>query len=296
MNFVQMRAFHAVARHGSVSAAAQELGVSRPAVTIQIRALEETLGARLFNRKGHAMEVSEIGRRFLDPVRTMARILSELEGMSIDTAKNKGGLLRVGACAPFVAVPLVAAFRRSHPGVRIETEMSNSETLYRRVQDHEIDVAVATLMDPPGEFESFRLVTQSVRAIVPVGHPWAELVSISIEDLATVTIVDREFGSMTRRILQDAAAKLGVELSGGLEFGSREAVKEAVAAGLGVGYVFDHEVGRDDGIAALKISGADVSAGEFLYCQKDLAEIGSIKAFIDVAEQMFPRTVEQARC
>ena len=173
MNFVQMRAFNAVVRHGSITAAAQALGVSKPAVTMKIRDLEEMLGVRLFHRKGHTLEITEAGRQFLKPVRMMAHILDELEGLAARTADNKEGLLRIGACAPFIVVPAIAEFTRRYPGIRTETVFSNSEALAERVENHELDLAIATLRVPHAEFFSLRLVTQSVQVIVSADHPWA---------------------------------------------------------------------------------------------------------------------------
>lgn len=283
MNFVQMRAFNAVVRYGSISAAAQKLGVTKPAITQQIRALEKALGVRLFHRKGNALEISAPGRRFLEPAQIMGRVLDEIEALAARTAGNDEGELRIGACAPFVLVPIIAEFAQRFPRIRTRTELGNSESLAARVQDHDLDIAIATLREPPPEFHSLCLITQSVRLVVPAGHPWARRRRISLAELADARCVMRERGSMTRRIIEDAAAAAGVTLDSSLEFGSREAVKEAVAAGLGVGFVLDREIGRDPALVDLEIAGAALSAGEYLYCHKDLAGIGAIKAFIQVA-------------
>lgn len=286
MNFVQMRAFNAVARHGGISAAAQDLGVSKPAVTMQIKALEEAFGRPLFLRKGHAMELSELGRKLLQPVRTIARILDEIETMEDNSHHSTGGFLRVGACAPFILVPIVADFAKRFPSIHLETEISNSESLAEGVLSHDLDLAMATLKAPRPEFFNLCLTTQSVRAVVSVGHPWAGRSKIRIGDLEGAACVMREEGSMTRSILEDALAEHGVSIQPSVDLRSREAVKEAVACGLGIGFVLDREVGRDPHLVALEITGADLSAGEYLYCQRDLAHLSSIRAFIEVASEV----------
>lgn len=285
MNFVQMRAFNAVVRYGSIAAAAQHLGVSKPAVTQQIRALEETLGVRLFHRKGNALEISASGRRFVEPAQVMARVLEEIEDLAARTAGNDEGELRIGACAPFVLVPIIAAYAQRYPGMRTRTELGNSQTLAAKVQDHELDVAIATLREPPADFHSLRLATQSVRAVVCADHRWASRRHIKLADLTGEPCIMRERGSMTRSLVEEAAAIAGIKLATRLELGSREAVKEAVAAALGVGFVLDREVGRDPAFVSLEILGAGLTAGEYLYCHRDLAGIGAIKAFIDVARE-----------
>lgn len=288
MNFVQMRAFHAVARHGSISAAAEALGVSKPAVTMQLRALEGTLGTRLFRRQGRVLVLSEAGRRFAGPAMLMSRVLTEIEGMAARLRGKEEGTLAVGACAPFVLVPIVAAFSERFPLIRVETVIANSESLIQSVEDHELDLAIATLPAPRDGLFNHRLVTQSVRAVVAADHPWAGRGSIAIMELRGAACVMRENGSMTRAILERALTHEGVEIHRRIEFTSREAVKEAIAHGLGIGFVLDREIGRDDRLVALNIAGADVSAGEYLFCNKDLAELESVRSFIDVAREVYP--------
>lgn len=290
MNFVQMRAFTAVARTGSVTAAAQELGVSRSAVTQQIKGLEDALGVRLFHRKGNALEISDVGRRFLEPAGVMARLLDEIEALAQRTTSSNEGELRIGACAPFMLIPIIAEFTRHFPGVKTLTEMDNSENLANKVREHQLDLAIATLQVPPPEFHSVQLASQTVRAVVPVDHPWATRGSVSIEDLGKEPCVMRERGSMTRRILEDAAAERKVTLDTRFEFGSREAVKEAVAGGLGVGFILDREIGRDPALAYVEISNASLVAGEYLYCHQDLTDIALIKTFFEIARKIWQDT------
>lgn len=288
MNFVQMRAFHAVARLGSVAAAAEALGVSKPAVTMQLRSLEETVGTRLFRRRGRVLELSDAGRRFIGPATLMARIQAEIEGTAARMQGKAEGTLGVGACAPFVLVPAVAAFSERFPSIRVETTIANSESLIRAVEDHDLDLAIATLPAPRDGLFNVRLLTQTVRAVVPADHVWAKRGSIPIGDLDGMPCVMRERGSMTRAILASALERHGVAIRPRIEFASREAVKEAVVHGLGIGFVLDREIGRDDRLAAVEITGADLCAGEYLFCDNDLAQLESVRSFIDVAVEVYP--------
>ncbi|MCB9946890.1 MAG: LysR family transcriptional regulator [Rhodospirillaceae bacterium] len=283
MNFVQLRAFHAVANHGSFSAAAQFLGVSQPAVTVQIKALEETLGARLFHRGGSTVELTDYGRELLPDAQKIAKILETIEARFSASRTVKSGYLSIGACAPYLLVPLLRRFCTQHPGVRLDVRLGNSRTLIEDVLTHQIDLAVATLKAPREDLACLKLVTQRVLVLVPAGHPWDGRPAVPVADLEGESFVLREEGSMTRALFEDGLAAAGVRVHLALELQSREAVKEAVAGGLGLGIVLDHELGSDPRIAGIPVEGADMSAGEYLTALPDYAGLGTVKAFIDLA-------------
>jgi DNA-binding transcriptional LysR family regulator len=293
INLAQLRAFNAVASHNGISAAAQALGVTRPAVAMQIRALEDEVGRPLFERQGHHLELNDAGRSLLPTMRTLNRLLRDADAIVERLGGRDGGGLRIGACAPFVLVPTVAAFRRDHPTVRIATSIANSESLKQAVASHALDMGIATFRKPAGLeadlFHCFPLVGQTVRAIVARSHSWASRASVSAAELAGITTVLREPGSMTRALLLDALEAAGLSLGESLEFGSREAVKEAVAEGLGVGFVLDREVGEDPRLAVLEITGpgmrARLEGSEYIFCHRDLAEVGLVRDFLGAAER-----------
>jgi DNA-binding transcriptional LysR family regulator len=246
------------------------------------------LGARLFRRQGRAMELSETGKRFLGPAMLMSRVQAELEAMAARLRGKDEGTLTVGACAPFVLIPIVAAFKDRFPAIRVETTIANSETLIRAVEEHELDLATATLPAARAGLHNQLLVTQTIRAVVPADHPWAARGRVSITELGDVPCVTREAGSMTQAILETALARHGIVLDTGITFSSREAVKEAVIHGMGVGFVLDREIGQDNRLVAVDIEGGELTAGEYLFCQKDLAELDSVRSFLDVAEAVYP--------
>lgn len=117
--------------------------------------------------------------------------------------------------------------------------IENSGRLLDLVADHAVDLALATMRAPEPGFVCQRFVTQRVLLLVPAGHPLAERDRVRPGELKGVTLVAREVGSMTRQLFEEGLAEAGVTIEPALVFGGREAVKEAVAAGLGVGYVLD---------------------------------------------------------
>ena len=206
MNFVQMRAFNALVKFGTITAAAEFLNVSKPAITTHLKNLEQTLGVRLFNRKGHSLEISQAGAAFIEPARTIGRILDEMNNIAARTSNKDEGHLRIGSCAPFTVIPILAMFTQKYPGIKTETKINNSDILADRIRQHELDVSIATLQDPPDDFFSLRLITQRILGIVSKVHPFANRRSISITELADIPCIMRESGSMTRSIIEIAKA------------------------------------------------------------------------------------------
>ena len=115
---------------------------------------------------------------------------------------------------------------------------------------------------------------------MPADHPWAKRTSIEISELAGQPFVLREEGSMTRQIFQSALQRAAVEVDERFAFSSREAVKEAVANGLGLGVVLDKELGNDSRLVGLRISDAALVAGEYLIANPEISELGAVRAFI----------------
>jgi len=291
MNFAQLRAFYAVAQHGTFSAAAQALSVSQPAVTQHVRALEEAMGNRLFHRRGTGIELTEDGNDLLPHVHQIIKGLEDVAARIEGGKELRAGHLSIGLCSPHVAMPLIQRFRQVRPGIRIETRLSNSSTLLDLVAQQRVDVAVVTLTDPHSDLICHHLMEQEVLVIIPAGHPLSGQQEIDIAMLQDLPFVMREAGSMTRLIFERALAESGVAIRQDLVFASREAVKEAVANGLGMGIVLDKELGHDPRLASLRITGASVKAGEYLVAHPEISELGAVREFIATAlNASFPKT------
>ncbi|UXN76052.1 LysR substrate-binding domain-containing protein (plasmid) [Devosia sp. A8/3-2] len=177
-------------------------------------------------------------------------------------------------------MPLIRQFRATHPGVRIDTRMHNSSQLLELVAQLRVDSAVVTLTVLVNDLVCHKLADQDVLLLVPADHEWAKRDAIDIAELEGRPFVLREHGSMTQRIFDTALAASGVGIRRELELSSREAVKEAVAAGLGLGVVLDKELGYDSRLAGVKLTGADLSAAEYLVAHPEVSELGAVREFI----------------
>jgi LysR family transcriptional regulator, low CO2-responsive transcriptional regulator len=288
MNYAQLRAFHAVASAGSFTRAAEALHVTQPTLSGQVKELEASYGVRLFDRRGRRIEPTELGRSLLDVTRRLFSLETEAEQLLAATRGLKRGHLRVGADAPYHVMPALAAFGQKYPGVRLSLAIGNSEELLHELFEHRSDVAVLADIVGDPRLLALPLRRDPLIAFVDRNHPWARRRRVRAAELAGQRLVLREPGSTTRRSFETAMARAGLALADVLEIGSREAVREAVAAGLGVGVVSEAEFGRDNRLRALAIEDLELDTTEYAVCLAERRELRLVKAFLDIIRARAP--------
>lgn len=286
MNLAQLRAFHAVANHSTFSAAAQALGVSQSAITQHVKSLEDAVGTRLFLRSAGGVELTADALDLLPKVRQAILMLDDISTRMNEGRALAAGHLAIGLCAPYVAMPILRRFTADHPGVQLDVRLENSSRLLELVAQHRVDIAIATLREPHPDFACDFVVGQRVEILVGPGHPWWDRQQIEARELAGERLVTREAGSMTRHLFEAALAERQLELRPHLILGSREAVKEAVALGIGIGIVLDQERGFDPRLRAIAISDMDIVAGEYLVTRRETRSLGSVAAFLAIAHDV----------
>ncbi len=264
--------------------AARRLGLTQPAVTVQVRALERERGVQLFDRGPEGLTPTEAGEALHRITRRLFRLYQDAADALQGAADLTFGTLRIGADGPFAAIPILARFAERHPGVRIEARMGNAPETLAALQDSRVDVAVLSLGAAfPASLHLRPLGAQGLRILMPVGHPWSGRPDIVPADLDGVTMVGREEGSATRDALDRACAGISARPVVRLSLGSREAVREAVAAGLGVAAVLDGETGNDPRLVDRPLAGApDVQ--RVVACLAERHDHPPVRAFLDLAE------------
>ncbi len=285
MNHAQIRAFHAVATEGSFTKAARLLGVSQPAVTIQVRALEEAYGVNLLHRSGQRVSLTDLGDGLLEHTRRIFDLEQEADELLTAARELRGGHLKAGADGPYFVMGLLASFISLYPGVRVTVAMGNSQSVLRDLIEYRTDVAVVARIDDDRRFFAKPYSRQRVVIFVPRGHQWAKRRGINLAELEGQPMVLREKGSSTRQILEEALKQANVAPHVVMEIGSREALHEAVAAGLGIGVVTESELGQDDRLATLKIADATLEAREYVVCLKERCSVRTVQAFFDLANE-----------
>ena len=282
MNFLQLRAFHGVACAGSFTRAAERLHVTQPTLSGQVKELEQSFGVKLFERRGRGVATTELGNRLLAVTRQIFILEAEAELLLAGAQALARGRLRVGADSPYLVLPLLAVLQRRFPGIDLSISFGNSQEVLRSLVEERSDVAI--LPDVRKEPRLFARPFRRDRLVVFVerGHAWARRRSVQLRDLAGERLLLREIGSTTRAIVERAMKQARVKPRETLEIGSREAVREAVAAGLGVGVVAESEFGHDDRLHKLEVRGGALQATEYAVCLKAKREEPAVAAFFEV--------------
>ena len=240
--FRQLSVFEAVARRLSFSRAAEELHLSQPAVSMQIKQLEENVGLPLFEQLGKKIFLTEAGRELSHYSRTIAQQLAEAEAVLGELKGLKRGKLKisVASTANYFAPQLLAIFIKRFPDVTVSLNVTNREALLQQLANNEMDMVI--MGQPPDGLdiaaESF--MDNPLVVIAPVNHPLVGEKPIPLERLQHETFLVREQGSGTRISMERFFAQGGVTLTTGMEMSSNEAIKQAVQAGLGLGIVSIH--------------------------------------------------------
>lgn len=264
-----LRVFAAVARHLSVTAAARELHLTQPAVSMQVKELERICGAPLFERLGRGIQLTEAGRELAACAANVTESLRETEERLDALRGLKKGLLKLGAVstAKYFAPALLAAFMASRPGVTVRFSVGNREETIRHLAENEIDLAI--MGRPPGGIETLAepFARHPLIIIAAPSHPLAGKRRLPLKKLEGERFLIREEGSGTRASMEHvfAQAKLSYQVS--MEMSSNETIKQAVSAGMGISFISKHTVGlelRAGKLVALDVAGLPVMRDWFV--------------------------------
>ncbi|WP_245398356.1 LysR family transcriptional regulator [Pelomicrobium methylotrophicum] len=240
----QLRVFESVARHLSFSRAAEELFLSQPAVSMQIKQLESLVGLPLFEQIGKKIYLTEAGKEVFHYSRAVAQQLSDMEHALNELKGLERGRLSIAvvSTANFFAPQLLARFVQQHPGVQVSLSVVNRETVLRQLAENEIDLAIMGLPPEGLDVRWQPFMENPLVVIAPPSHPLVKEKRIPMKRLAEEVFVIREPGSGTRGAMERFFAEHRVQLKTSMQMGTNEAIKQAVQAGMGLGVVSYHTI------------------------------------------------------
>lgn len=237
VTFRQLQVFDAVARHLSYTRAAEQLHLTQPAVSMQIRQLEQAVGLPLFEQLGKKVFLTEAGRELQHYSRNIAEQLAEAEAVLDELKGLRRGRLRVtvASTANYFVPDLLAEFTRQYSGVAVSLDVTNREGLLAALRDNVTDLVI--MGRPPEDhdldYEPFR--DNPLVVVAPPDHPLAKKKNIPLKRLENEIFLVRERGSGTRIAMERFFNEHGIHIQTGMEAGSNEAIKQSVQAGLGLG-------------------------------------------------------------
>ncbi|MFP4615696.1 MAG: LysR substrate-binding domain-containing protein [Thiohalorhabdus sp.] len=263
----QLEVFEAIARLGSFRRAAQTLHVTQPTVSVQIRKLSEAVGLPLFEQVGKRVYLTDAGRSLYESCREM---FDTLERFEMDVANMKGltrGRLRLAVVttAKYFAPRLLGGFCERYTGVDVALKVTNRERVLERLQANEDDLYI--FGQPPAgvDVEAVPFLRNPLVALAPPGHPLADRGSVPLEEFGEYPFLAREPGSGTRLAVERLCDEYGVTLKVRMELGSNEAIKQSVAAGMGVSVLSEHTLSRGgEEVAVLDVEGFPIERHWYL--------------------------------
>ncbi|HUJ88180.1 MAG TPA: LysR family transcriptional regulator [Burkholderiales bacterium] len=259
----QLRIFEAAARQLHFGRAAREMHLTQPAVSLQLKQLEQHVGLPLFEQMGRRMHLTRAGEELLRHSRIVLRQLREAEE-AINALKGAGGgelHIAVTSTAKYFAPKLLAEFRRGHPEVKVRLTVSNREAVVRELSDNSVDLVVMGRAPRGLDAIAAPFAKHPLALIAAPEHALARKKRLALADLVGETFLIRERGSGTRSAMESMFAAHGFEPAETIEMSSNETIKQAVMAGMGVSFLSLHTAGLElaaGRLAVLRVAGTPV--------------------------------------
>jgi aminoethylphosphonate catabolism LysR family transcriptional regulator len=284
MRYVQLRAFHHVAICGGFSRAAETLGLTQPAISDQVRKLEEQYDVILFNRNKKQVTLTQNGQHLLTITRRFFEIENQASELLSESLALRSGSIRIIADSAHHLLHILGRFRQNYPGIDVSVRSGNSQEVVTRLYNYEADIGVLGEAPKGTDFETIKLNSTPLIAFAAMGQAVSGKQSMSLAELLRQPLVLREPGSKTRQKLEEAATERGLLLKAAIEAEGREAVREIVATGAGVGIVSAAEFSRHTNLVAIQIADCEILMEEALVCLRERASGRLVRAFLDIAK------------
>lgn len=286
INITQLKALDALERERHFSKAANAIGISQPAISAQMKKLQESYDAKLLYRWGRQVEFSTLGRELALKARKIVGLLNDFESSLQATSDLRSGYLNIGLSCHYFVMDMLAVFMERYPGIQLKAEIGDSKPLLEKVLACQLDIAGITgsISDP--RLYHYKYSTQDIILFVTEDHPWAKQGSLPIVELEGEPMVARTRQSMTRQIFFEALDTAAVKPDVVLELDTWETMKEAVASGVGFGIALEDEFGHDDRLVKLKIADVELTAPQYFVCLKEYKSLGTVQAFLSLVNEV----------
>ncbi len=286
ITLTQLKALDALERERHFSRAAKTIGISQPAISAQIKKLQENHGTRLLYRWDRRVEFSRLGEELALKARKIVGLLDDFEASLQAASTLRSGRLDIGLSCHYFVMNILAVFMERYPGIQLKAQIGDSKPLIEKVLSCQLDIAGITgdVSDP--QLHQYKYSDQTIILFVAQDHPWAAQDTVPVTELAGEPMVARTTQSMTRQIFSDAMDKTGIEPDVVLELDTWETMKEAVASGIGFGIALEDEFGHDDRLVKLKLADIDLTAGQYFVCLQEFHTIGTVQAFLNLVREI----------
>ncbi len=254
----QLKVFEAAARHASFTRAAEELFLTQPTVSMQVKQLTKAVGLPLFEQVGKRLYLTEAGQELFATCREIFEQLSQFEMKVADLKGLKQGQLRLAVIttAKYFIPRLLGPFCQLYPGIDISLQVTNHSGILERLKENLDDLYIVSQLPEHFDVNCHPFLENPLVVLAPSDHPLADEKNISLQRLSEEPFIVREPGSGTRTAVQKLFDEQGISLKVKLELGSNEAIKQAIAGGLGISVLSRHTLTPEG--AATKLTILDV--------------------------------------
>ncbi|NHV26403.1 LysR family transcriptional regulator [Burkholderia sp. D-99] len=295
MNFTHLAAFYAVVETGSVTAASERLHVSQPALTREIRELEERLGATLFDRMPRGMRPTEAGRllaEYAAQIFSLADLAEAAVGEFAGLARGQLGIGSSRTIGVYLLPAVLNEFRTRYPGITVDLRISNSEDIENAVLASECQIGMIEGPYDTAAFDAAVIGRDALIAVTAPTHPLARKRQLTADAIGQAELVMREPGSGTRTVVEQAYAQRGLTLAPKLSVGSAEAIKQLLRLGNAIAWVSRSTVSEElsSGVLVqLSVKDLKIERNLSMIWRKGGSLSPSARAFRELATDSFKR-------
>ena len=280
MRYSHLRAFHHVALHNGFTRAAEVMGQSQPVLSDQVRRLEQTHDVLLFHRDRRQIRLTETGEALFRLTSRFFEIEDQIGTYLSESRAVPKARLRIAADSVHHVSDALARFRHDQPGAFVSVAIANSTDILARLRNYEAEIGVVGEIADAPDLVRHDLEGSEVIAIAAHGVVDGEPRAMTLARAAAHPLVLRETGSRTRTLVEQAARRAGVTLKPAIVVEGRDAMREIVATGAGIGFVSASEIGEDPRLARLPLADPGLRMVENLVILKARSDVPVIRAFL----------------
>lgn len=279
MRYTQLRAFHNVSLHQGFSRAAEALNQTQPSISDQVRRLEQANDTLLFHRDRRQVRLTQAGEDLFRLTREFFDVEERIEDYLDRKRSAISGKIRIIADSALHITDAISAFRADHPNVFLSVHTGNTQDVLQRLRNYEAEVGVVGSLEPTPDLDLVDLGLSPIIAIARKDYLPNDTNHLEFSDLQNHPLIFREQGSRTRADLEAEAHRRKTRLTPAIEVEGREAMREIVASGAGIGFLSEAEFGHDQRLVQIPIAGMGLAMSEAIVTLKSRRDVPMIRAF-----------------
>lgn len=281
MSYSQLKAFHNVALYGGFSRASEQVFLTQPALSEHVRKLEQDHDVLLFRREKKRVYLTDAGTQLFILTKQFFEMEHRINDFLLENRSVVEGELRIIVDSASHISDTLGRFQVEYPNVFVSMRTSNTDDMITQLRSYNAELAIGGKTDVGRDFNRVELGSTPIIVIAAKGYFPKKKTSIEFSELAELPIVIREQGSKTRQLLEDEATRRKIKLNPVMEVEGREAMRDIVGSGAGIGFVSRAEFGNDDRLVQITIKDADLQMQETLFYLSQRADLRIIRTFVD---------------